>query len=393
MRELTPDDARHAVLGGGVLACGGGGWKHHGELMGSLATSLERPILAGIDELPDDTWVATVTAIGAPAAKDWEIRPVDYVHALQELTKVAGVPIGAVMTAQNGYSTTLNGWIQSSVLGVKVLDTAGDVRAHPTGKLGGLGLGERPGYESIQVVSGGNRALHGHFVSINRGNLNTVDNVLRDISVRTGGFIASARNPVELDWVKANGAHGSISLALDLGADLAAAGPADAAVEAVRKRLGADVVDAGPLRIGKRTRTVGGWDHGTFRIGDHTVPYLNEYMAVDGPSGRVATYPDTIVILDRATGEGLAVKDAGRGGQDVVLLVAKAGTLPVSSSSIDRAGLAECEQIMGIGFLDHLDPSLRPGTAAYLPATVPEEPARNEPASRRAPTRSRRTSR
>ncbi|MBN9401711.1 MAG: beta-N-acetylhexosaminidase, partial [Burkholderiales bacterium] len=103
---------------------------------------------------------ATVTAIGAPAAKDWEIRPVDYVHALAELIKVAGVPIGAVMTAQNGYSTTLNGWIQSSVLGVKVLDTAGDVRAHPTGKLGGLGLGERPGYESLQVVSGGNRALH-----------------------------------------------------------------------------------------------------------------------------------------------------------------------------------------------------------------------------------------
>lgn len=36
MRELTPLDASNAVLGGGVLACGGGGWKHHGELMGGL---------------------------------------------------------------------------------------------------------------------------------------------------------------------------------------------------------------------------------------------------------------------------------------------------------------------------------------------------------------------
>lgn len=365
MRELTPEDARHAVLGGGVLACGGGGWKHHGELMGSLATSLDRPVLADVDELPPDTWVATVSAIGAPAARTWEIRPVDYVHALQELIKVADVPIGAVMTAQNGYSTTVNGWIQSAVLGVKVLDTAGDVRAHPTGKLGGLGLGERAGYESIQVVSGGNRELHGHFLSINKGDLNTVDNVLRDISVRTGGFIASARNPVELDWVKATGAHGSISLALDLGRDLAAAQGGEAAVEAVAQRLGARVVDAGPLRIEKRMRTVGGWDHGTFRIGDHTVPYLNEYMAVDNAGGRVATYPDTIVILDRATGEGLAVKDAGRGGRDVVLLVADAGTLPVSASSIDTAGLAECEQIMGIDFLAHLDPKLTAGTAAY----------------------------
>lgn len=367
MRELTPEDARHAVLGGGVLACGGGGWKHHGELMGTLATSLDRPVLAGIDELPDDTWVATVTAIGAPAAKDWEIRPVDYVHALQELIKVAGVPIGAVMTAQNGYSTTLNGWIQSAVLGVKVLDTAGDVRAHPTGKLGGLGLGERPGYESIQVVSGGNRELHGHLLSVNRGNLNTVDDVLRDISVRAGGFIASARNPVELEWVRRTGAHGSISLALDLGRDLAAAQPKGphAVVDAVQRRLSASIVDAGPLRIEKATRTVGGWDRGVFRVGDHTVPYLNEYMAVDNADGRVATYPDTIIILDRASGEGLAVKDAGRGGQDVVLLVARAGDLPVSASSIDTAGLAECEQIMGIDFLAHLDSTLQPGSAAY----------------------------
>lgn len=368
MRELTSEDARHAVLGGGVLACGGGGWKHHGELMGKLATSLERPLLASIDELPADTWVATVSAIGAPAAKNWEIRPVDYVHALTELIKVADVSIGAVMTAQNGYSTTVNGWIQAAVLGVKVLDTAGDVRAHPTGKLGGLGLGERPGYESIQVVSGGNRELHGHFLSVNRGNSNTVDDVLRDISVRTGGFIASARNPVELSWVRANGAHGSISLALDLGRDLAAAGDhgPEAVVEAVAQRLHAELVDAGPLRLEKRTRTKGGWDRGTFRIGDHTVPYLNEYMAVDNDGGRVATYPDTIVVIDKSTGEGLAVKDAGRGGQNVALLVSRAGRLPVSSSSIDRVGLLECEQIMGIDFLRYLDPALEPGSATYL---------------------------
>lgn len=373
MRELTSQDAHHAMLGGGVLACGGGGWRHHGVLMGGLATTLNPPVLAGVDEMPDDTWVATVSAIGAPASPTWEIRPVDYVDALRELIAVADVPIGAVMTAQNGYSTTVNGWIQSALLGVTVLDTAGDVRAHPTGKLGGLGLGERPGYESLQVVSGGNRALHGHFVSVNRGALNTVDDVLRDISVRTGGFIASARNPVELDWVRRTGAHGSISLAIDLGADMAqnAEDGPDAVVAAVAARLGAEILDAGPLRLEQRTTTRGGWDHGTFGIGDHSVPYLNEYMAVTSRSERIATYPDTIVILDKRTGEGLAVKDAAEGGQDVVLLVSRAGTLPVSSSSIDPAGLRECEQIMGIDFLSHLDAGLEPGTAAYA---SPERP-------------------
>lgn len=368
MRELTTKDARYAVLGGGVLACGGGGWKHHGELMGSLATQLNRPILAHPDELPADTWVATVTAIGAPAAKNWEIRPVDYVHALQELMRVTDVPITAVMTAQNGYSTTVNGWIQSAVLGVTVLDTAGDVRAHPTGKLGGLGLAERADYESVQVVSGGNRDLHGHFVSVNRGNLNTVDDVLRDISVRTGGFIASARNPVELDWVKNNGAHGSISLALDLGRNMAIAADrgGDAVVEAVAETLTATIVDQGPLVLQTPTETRGGWDRGTLHVGDHAVTYLNEYMAVDNADGRVATYPDTIVIIDKATGEALAVKDAAAG-MNVALLVSRAGTLPVSSSAINHAGLAECEDIMGIEILRYLNSNLTPAMSPYLP--------------------------
>lgn len=222
-----------------------------------------------------------------------------------------------------------------------MLDTAGDVRAHPTGKLGGLGLGERTGYESIQVVSGGNRELHGHFLSVNRGNLNTVDDVLRDISVRTGGFIASARNPVELDWVKANGAHGSISLALDLGAAIEAArdDSPDTIVATVAERLQADVLDAGPLRIAKRTRTVGGWDHGAFAVGDHVVRYLNEYLTAEGAAGnRVATYPDTIALIDRATGEGFAVKDAGRGGQDVALLVSPPAGCPCRARASTGSG-------------------------------------------------------
>ena len=366
MRELTSEDAVAAVRGGGVLACGGGGWKHHGELMGSVATSINRPVLASVDELPADTWVATVTAIGAPAAKNWEIRPVDYVHALQELIRRTDVPVSAVMTAQNGYSTSLNGWIQSSMLGVTVLDAAGDVRAHPTGKLGSLGLEERAGYTATQVVSGGNRELHGHFLSINQGRVNTCDDVLRDISVRTGGFIAAARNPVELEWVRNNAALGSISLAIDLGHDMIAAGAGDDVVSAVAERLGGTVLDRGELRIERSLETFGGWDRGAFRVGDHVVPYLNEYMTVENDGGRVATYPDTIVLIDTATGEGVAVKDVGDGGRDTALIVVPAGKLPVSSSAIDHTGLAECEQIMDMPFLEYLDETLRGGTGAYV---------------------------
>lgn len=366
MRELSREDARAAVRGGGVLACGGGGWKHHGELMGEMATGINRPVLASVDELPEDTVVATVTAIGAPASPDWEIRPVDYVHALQALIEHTGVRIGAVMTAQNGYSTSLNGWIQSSMLGVKVLDAAGDVRAHPTGKLGSLGLEERDGYRATQVVSGGNRELHGHFRSINEGRVNTCDDVLRDISVRTGGFIAAARNPVELSWVRDHAALGAISLAIDLGHAMIEAGTGDDLIDAVTRKLGGTLLDRGPLRIDKDLETFGGWDRGTFRVGDHSIAYLNEYMTVDSGGARVATYPDTILLIDTEAGEGVAVKDVGAGGRDTALIVVPAAALPVSSSAIDRTGLAECEQIMGLDFLRHLDPGLTGGSNGYV---------------------------
>jgi len=358
MRELTMDDARWAVLGGGVFACGGGGWQDHGELMGRMATTLNRPVLAGVDELPEDSWVATVTAIGAPAAPNWEIRPIDYVDALRKLIELSPHPIVAVLTGQNGYSTTLNGWIQSSALGVKVLDAAGDVRAHPTGKLGSLGLTTREGYETIQVVSGGNRARHGHLLSINIGRVDTCDDVLRDISVRSGGFIASARNPVELSWVKEHAALGVISLALELGRVMEEAGAGRSragkrVTGTVVDFLGGEIVDEGPLTHEVDLVTRGGWDHGTFRIGEHTVPYLNEYMAIDGPSGRVATYPDTIFILRKDNGLPLAVKDAAEG-RDVVLVKVDATKLPLSSSAVDRVAVGECEGIMGIEFLKYL---------------------------------------
>lgn len=368
MRELTKIDARDAVLGGGVFACGGGGWKHHGELMGTMATSLGRPRLARLDELPQDTWVATVTAIGAPAAPDWEIRPIDYVHALSTLMDFVDHPITAVMTAQNGYSTTLNGWIQSAALDVVVVDAAGDIRAHPTGKLGALGLTTRDGYVSTQVVSGGNRAKYGHLLSITQGTVATVDDVLRDISVRAGGFIASARNPVELSWVTEHAAHGAVSIALDLGAAMASAaesypGSIDAVLEAVLSHTGGAVLATGTLSHEVPLETKGGWDHGTFRIGDHTAPYLNEFMAVDADGERVATYPDTITILRHDTGEALAVKDAQEG-MEVSLIAAPASALPLSSSAVDRVGIAECEEIMGIELLRYLDHGLRTGARA-----------------------------
>jgi DUF917 family protein len=288
------------------------------------------------------------------------------VHALQRLIEEAGVPITAVMTAQNGYSTSVNGWIQSSVLGVTVLDAAGDVRAHPTGKLGALGLTTRPGYVATQVVSGGNRELAGHLEVVVRGTSATADDVLRDVSVRAGGFIASARNPVELSWVREHAALGAITVALDLGAAMEQAQPrgGETVVEAVLDTLEGRVLARGPLEHAVPLVTRGGWDHGTLRVGRGNeaveVPYLNEFMAASASGERLATYPDTIAVLDADSGLPLAVKDSQAAtGREVVVVAVDAALLPLSSSAVDPVGLAEVEQVMGLELVAHLTPEVQ----------------------------------
>jgi hypothetical protein len=351
MRELTVSDALDAVWGGSVLACGGGGWVDHGMMMGDLATRVGRPVLCDVGELAEDALVVTVTAIGAPASPTWEIRPLDYVRALELISREVGRPVAAVMTAQNGSSTTLNGWIQSAILGVKVLDAAGDVRAHPTGKLGAMSLTERPGYQTVQAVAGGNRELCGGLEVIARGGVVATSDVLRDVCVRAGGFIAAARHPVEAGWVRDHAALGAVSYALELGASMRAAPEnADAVIDAASASTGGTVLARGPVRI-VELRTAGGFDHGSFEVDGHLVRFLNEYMTVDRGAERLATYPDVMTTLSLTSGRPVSIAEMIEG-EELALFVIDRSRLPLSSGTRDRLALAEVEKIMGVKLLD-----------------------------------------
>lgn len=345
-RELSGKDALDAVWGGSVLACGGGGWVDHGLMMGELATRIGRPVLTTADELDDDDVVVTVTAIGAPASPNIEIRPLDYVRALQLVEDELESPVTAVMTAQNGSSTTLNGWIQSAVVGVRVLDAAGDVRAHPTGKLGAMGLTTRPGYETVQAAAGGNRSICGGVEVVARGQVAITSDVLRDLCTRVGGFIAAARHPVEAAWVKHNAALGAISYAIALGSAMRAASGPEAVIAAATDVTGGRVVARGPAAAVAPLRTEGGFDHGSFSIDGHLVRYLNEYMTVDLEGGRVATYPDVIATLSVDDGRPVSIAQMTEG-REVALFVVDRSRLPLSSSTRDEFALREVEEIIG----------------------------------------------
>jgi uncharacterized protein len=352
-RILVERDVEAAVKGGSVYAAGGGGWAHHGRMLGLAAVNAGKPELVSIDELKDDDWIATAAAIGAPASTTpWEMRGVDYVRAVQLLQDALGAPLAALMIGQNGRSSTLNAWLPSAILGVKALDAVGDVRAHPTGDMGSIGMAASP-EPMIQTAAGGNRAENRYIELVVKGATAKVSPVLRTAADQAGGFIASARNPLRASYVRTHAALGGISLALKLGEAIIEAerrGGA-AVIDAICKTTGGHILAEGTIRSKRVAYTNEAFDIGSLVVGNGgdiaTLHVMNEYMAVDDVSGkRLATFPSVITTLS-PEGEPLSVGELREGMRVFVLHVPKE-ILPLSASVLDASVYPPVEKAVGI---------------------------------------------
>ena len=352
-RVLTEKDVEAAVKGGSVYAAGGGGWADHGRMLGYAAVSIGKPELIDIEELQPKDWVATSAAIGAPASTTaWEMRGVDYVKAVQLLQEALGEKLSGLMIGQNGKSSTLNGWLPSAILGTKVVDAVGDVRAHPTGDMGSIGLAGSP-KQMIQTAVGGNRAENRYIELVVRGATAKISPVLRTAADQSGGFIDSARNPVRAKYVRQHAAPGGITLALELGEAIIAAEAkgGSAVIDAIVRTTGGTVLTKGPVTSKDLVYTKEAFDIGRFVLGEGdkavTIHTMNEYMAIDDAGGkRLATFPDVIATLD-AAGIPLSAGQM-RVGMYVFVLHVPKKVIPLSSSVLDPAVYPSVEKAMGI---------------------------------------------
>ena len=347
MRTLDLHAVHAAVAGGSVLAAGGGGWVDHGLLVGTTAVARGTPRLVTLDELDPDAMIATVSAIGAPAAVGWEMRPEDYVRALQLLIEAVDEPIVGTVTAQNGSSTTCNGWVASAVLGTMVVDAAGDGRAHPTGKMGSFGLAANDDYETVQAVAGGNRSQRRYMEVVTRGTVRHTANVLRTASHQSGGFIACARNPLPAAFVAQHAAVGAISFALELGEAILAAesaGP-DAVIAATTEHLGGRILVTAAVRT-RELRTENAFDIGTIEVGEVELGFVNEYMTAEGAGERLATFPDVLATLSTKTGRIISIADLRPGDEVAVLHVPKAN-VPLGDGVREPSVYPEVEAMLG----------------------------------------------
>ncbi|MCW1753325.1 DUF917 domain-containing protein [Rhizobium acaciae] len=352
-RILVEKDVEAAVKGGSVYAAGGGGWADHGRMLGLAAVNVGKPELVSIDELQDEDWIATAAAIGAPASTTpWEMQGIDYVKAVQLLQEALGEKLSGLIIGQNGKSSTLNGWLPSAILGTKVVDAVGDIRAHPTGDMGSIGMAGSP-KPMIQTAVGGNRAENRYIELVVKGATAKISPVLRAAADQSGGFIASCRNPLRASYVRTHAALGGISMALALGEAIIAAEKrgGSAVIDAICKTTGGHILAEGAITRKDVVYTKEAFDIGTITVGagekSVMLHVMNEYMAVDdADGGRLATFPAVITTLS-PEGEPLSVGQL-KEGMHIFILHVPMDIIPLSASVLDPTVYPFVEKAMGI---------------------------------------------
>ena len=360
MRQLTLKDVEAAVKGGSVFASGGGGWVEHGMEIGTAAITVGKPKLVSVDELPDDAIIITTTAIGAPAGTtDWQMLGKDYIRAVELVQEKYDGKIVGVMTPQNGMSSSINGWLPAAALGLVVVDATGDIRAHPTGNMGAMGLNSNPDYETIEAVAGGKPETGSYIELAVKGKPSKTAPILRTASDMSGGFIASARHPIPASYVKEHAAVGGITMAIELGEAIIAAEPdgPDAIIQAICKQTNGTVLGRGKVKDFKVEYTNEAFDIGTVTVdvpeNPLTLHVMNEYMAVDQGNGeRVACYPDVITTICTETGRPLSVGDL-REGMEIAVFSIHKKHVPISSSVRDASVYPDVEAALGITISDY----------------------------------------
>jgi DUF917 family protein len=347
---LNKDTVLPAVYGGTFLGGGGGGWIEEGIEVANMAVSIGTPRLVNISELPSDSYVCTASLVGAPANPDRCVKPIDYITALKNLTNNIGVNLSGIISNENGAVATVNGWIQSAVLGIPVVDAPSNGRAHPTGVMGSMMLNKEKNYISYQSAVGGNKSKGKYIEAFAKGSINTTSAVIRQVSEHAGGFVAVARNPVPASYVQKNGAVGAIKQAIKIGEAFLnkSKDGAMAMIEAIVNEAQGEIIDKGILSS-KILKMSKGFDVGELRIKNESREYIidvwNEYMILESKGERLATFPDLIMLMDMDTGRPLISAEASISNQVCIVKVPR-NKLILGSGMRDKDNMIEVEEIL-----------------------------------------------
>jgi DUF917 family protein len=344
--RISWETAEALVYGGAILGGGGGGSLASGLEAAHLALSLDSPEIVSLSDLPPDSLVVTVSAVGAPAAKEKYVKPMDFVHSVRMVMDELGRPLTGLIQNEMGGFASANGLIQSAVLGLPLIDAPCNGRAHPFALMGGLGLHKKEGYHSIQAACGGDPFAGRKLKILTQGPIEICSSLIREASIHAGGLVAVARNPVQAAWLTETASVGALKNAIELGrANLNAKKSKEPPWDAVKKHFPSDVVAQGVVaRVELVTK--GGFDIGTvFLDSGLELSFLNEFITLDFEGVRRYTFPDLITLFQKDTGEVVNSAEVDIGMQ-VAVLVAKQENLILGAGMRDMELFKRLESLL-----------------------------------------------
>ena len=340
-----------AVLGGAILGGGGGGWIEEGRKLAQVAVEKGFSDILSIEDLPESAVLLTVSGVGAPSAGSDVLEPIDYVRAVELFMEKTGMKIDGLISSEIGALGVVNGWIQSAALNIPVIDAPCNGRAHPLGLMGSMGLNNKEDYVSLQTAVGGKAEKKNRVEELFKGTLANVSKSVREASVRAGGMVAVARNPVPAHYVKENGAPGAIQMAVILGKILLKNRQADLkkSLKEIYDFLGVDFIIKGKAEE-VAVKTEGGLDIGTIQVRTpkrlYELTFWNEYMTFTTEDTRIATFPDLMMTFDSRTLTPL-ISAQIEGGLEVIVVAVPAQQLILGAGMRDDELMKQVEKAIG----------------------------------------------
>jgi DUF917 family protein len=326
-----------------------------------LAVEAGQPRIVGMNSINDDDTLITVGLVGSPASPGACVKPAHYLRTFEMMIDDLKCSIAGIISNENGAVGTVNGWFQSAMTGIPVVDAPCNGRAHPTGQMGSMCLDRLPDYRSVQAFAGGGGSSP-YVEGLVRGTLDGAAALVRNASVVAGGLVAVARNPVSGGYVRENGAPGAIHQAIEIGkliTEKMKLGGVEVA-DAVARLLGGRVLFAGQVTNIQLT-TNGGFDVGEVLVENMgtcvKLTFWNEYMTAAQRTGndgwqRAATFPDLITTLDCSSGLPLTTASIQECNEVCVIVVPKA-RLKLGSTMWRRDLISQIESVTGEAMVDY----------------------------------------
>jgi uncharacterized protein len=238
-------------------------------------------------------------------------------------------------------------WTIAAALNIPLADAATNGRAHPTQKMGGMGLASKPGHILWQAGCAADLRV------VVQGNLVKTSNIMRGAAVQNGGLLNAVRGPFAAGFVRKQGAPGSIDFCLRLGEVMLAARGSARIAAAADLLKGSVLVEGAVAESNVVYRE--GFDVGSVKVGDVTLGVYNELMTAGRRGERLATFPDFLGSLDLDTGDPLAVSEM-KPGRRVAIVYASRNNIPLGAGVFDPAVYPEVEAAMGVKLFERASP-------------------------------------